>query len=238
MVRPADFDDEKTYPWILALHGGPEGAWTDGWKQQFHAAAWAEQGYVVVLPNITGSTGFGTKFRDDVCGSWGGRPVEDVIQLIKHLETIQYLDQNKAFCGAIWQDGIFSLPTWLMQTDQIVNNGSFGESTFPWTRPENLDRCNPGRPDRLVKFRNAPPTLVITGERDCRSLTTEALAMFKTLQAQGVPSVLLTFSDEGRWITGRDENSLCWYRTAFEWANDCVAGKMKRGDIDYSMDGH
>ncbi|KAM3432758.1 hypothetical protein MY4824_006393 [Beauveria thailandica] len=132
------------------------------------------------------------------------------------------------FCGAIWQDAIFSLPTWLMQTDQIVNNDSFGESTFPGTRPENLDRCNPARPDRLAKFRNAPPTLVITGDRDHRSPTTEALAMFKTLQAQGVPSALLTFSDEGRWITGRDENSLRWYRTTFEWANDCVAGKMKR----------
>ncbi|PQK15492.1 hypothetical protein BB8028_0005g10050 [Beauveria bassiana] len=256
MVRPADFDDEKTYPWILALHGGPEGAWTDGWKQQFHAAAWAEQGYVVVLPNITGSTGFGTKFRDNVRGSWGGRPVDDVSQLIKHLETVPYLDQNKSviqgasfgaylisclfshgiitkFCGAIWHDGIFSLPTWLMQTDQIVNDGSFGESTFPWTQPENLERFNPARPERLVKFRNAPPTLVTTGDRDYRSPTTEALAMFKTLQAQGVPSALLTFSDEGHWITGRDENSLRWYRTAFEWAHDCVAGKIKRGDIDY-----
>lgn len=64
MVRPADFDDSKTYPWILAPHGGPEGAWMDAWQPRAHAAAWAEQGYVVILPNITGSTGFGTKFRD------------------------------------------------------------------------------------------------------------------------------------------------------------------------------
>ncbi|KAK8144713.1 hypothetical protein G3M48_005462 [Beauveria asiatica] len=241
MVRPADFDDEKTYPWILALHGGPEGAWTDGWKQQFHAAAWAEQGYVVVLPNITGGTGFGTKFRDVIQGaSFGAYLISclfshQVITKVKPYVSV-YKSAALLTCQQVLRrhlaDGIFSLPTWLMQTDQIVNNGSFGESTFPWARPENLDRCNPARPDRLVKFRNAPPTLVMTGDRDHRSPTTEALAMFKTLQAQGVPSALLTFSVEGRWITGRDENSLRWYRTAFEWANDCVAGKMKRGDVD------
>ncbi len=114
IVRPADFDDSKTYPWILAPHGGPEGAWMDAWQPRAHAAAWAEQGYVMILPNITGSTGFGTKFRDstflinrssyadirltrpDVRGSWGDRPVQDLIQLIKHLETVPYLDQDKA----------------------------------------------------------------------------------------------------------------------------------------------
>ncbi|KAJ3496561.1 hypothetical protein NLG97_g2575 [Lecanicillium saksenae] len=256
IIHPSDFDQNKAYPWILSPHGGPEGAWTDGWKQQFHAAAWAEQGYVVVLPNITGSVGFGTKFRDNVRGSWGGRPLADLILLIKHLESVPYLDQDKAviigasfgaymisclcsheiitkFCGAIWHDGIFNLPTWIIHTDQMVNDGSFGESIFPWIQPENLDQFNPARADRLVKFRNAPPTLVTSGDKDYRSPTTEALAFFRTLQGQGVPSALLTFPDEGHWITGRDENSLRWYQTAFEWANDCVSGKIKRGDTDY-----
>ncbi|ATY62913.1 oligopeptidase family [Cordyceps militaris] len=258
VVRPAAFDVTKTYPWILSPHGGPEAAWTDGWKQQFHAAAWAEQGYVVILPNITGSTGFGTKFRDDVRGSWGGRPVEDLLQLMKHLETVPYLDQDKAviigasfgaymisclcshevitkFCGAIWHDGIFSLPTWLLQTDQIVHDGSFGASTFPWIQPANLARFDPARPDRLAQFRHAPPTLVTSGDRDYRSPTTEALAFFKTLRAQGVPAALLTFADEGHWITDREENALRWYRTAFAWAKSCVEGKIRRGDVDYSI---
>ncbi|OAR01726.1 hypothetical protein LLEC1_03266 [Akanthomyces lecanii] len=256
MVRPADFDDSKTYPWVLAPHGGPEGAWMDAWQPRAHAAAWAEQGYILILPNITGSTGFGTKFRDNVRGSWGGRPVHDLIQLMKHLETVPYLDQDKAiitgasygaymisclcshqvitkFCGAIWHDGIYSLPTWLLQTDQVVNDGSFGESTFPWIQPENLEQFNPARPDRQIHFRNAPPMLITNGDKDYRSPTTEALALFKTLRAQGVPSALLTFSDEGHWISGRDENTLRWYRTCFEWANGCVSGKIKRGDVDY-----
>lgn len=34
LVRPSEFDENKKYPWILSPHGGPEGAWTDGWKQQ------------------------------------------------------------------------------------------------------------------------------------------------------------------------------------------------------------
>lgn len=137
------------------------------------------------------------------------------------------------FCGAIWHDGIYSLPTWLLQTDQVVNDGSFGESTFPWIQPENIEQFNPARPDRQIHFRNAPPMLITNGDKDYRSPTTEALALFKTLQAQGVPSALLTFSDEGHWISDRDENALRWYRTCFEWANSCVTGKIKRGDVDY-----
>lgn len=75
--------------------------------------------------------------------------------------------------------------------------------------------------------------LITNGDKDYRSPTTEALALFKTLQVQGVPSALLTFSDEGHWISDRDENTLRWYRTCFEWANSCVTGKIKRGDVDY-----
>lgn len=122
---------------------------------------------------------------------------------------------------------------WVIQTDQIVNDGSFGDSVFPWISPANLDQFNPARPDRLEHFRNAPPTLVTTGDKDYRSPTADALAFFRTLQGHGVPSALLTFEDEGHWITGRDENSLRWYRTTIDWVNKCVSGELKRGDVDY-----
>ena len=77
IIRPSDFCENEAYPWVLMVHGGPVSAWADTWSfrvsriivinvmganadaPQWSAAAWAQQGYVVVCPNITGSTGYG-----------------------------------------------------------------------------------------------------------------------------------------------------------------------------------
>lgn len=79
-----------------------------------------------------------------------------------------------------------------------------------------MDRWNPARPDLLQNWARAPPTLIVHGERDCRAPVTEALAAFRTLQVVGVPSRLLTFPDEGRWVE-KPENALEWHHVLFDW---------------------
>jgi dipeptidyl aminopeptidase/acylaminoacyl peptidase len=62
VVKPSYFDENKTYPLALLIHGGPQDGWRDAWSTRWNPAVWAEQGYVVVMPNVTGSTGFGLDF--------------------------------------------------------------------------------------------------------------------------------------------------------------------------------
>lgn len=81
----------------------------------------------------------------------------------------------------------------------------------------------------MKNWNNGPPTIVIHSEKDYRCPITEGLAIFNTLQAQGVPSRFLTFSDEGHWVLGA-ENSLEWYSTVWDWVQRCVDGEIKRGD--------
>src|SRR2546430_11414659 len=50
------------------IHGGPQGAWTDAWSTRWNPAVFAEQGYVVICPNPTGSTGYGQDFVDAIQG--------------------------------------------------------------------------------------------------------------------------------------------------------------------------
>ena len=68
IVKPPDFDASRKYPLLVLVHGGPEGAWTDGWTYRWNAEVLASAGYVVFMPNPRGSTGFGQKFveRADV----------------------------------------------------------------------------------------------------------------------------------------------------------------------------
>lgn len=95
----------------------------------------------------------------------------------------------------------------MIQSDVLANDGSFGDSPHLWDNFDELDKWNPARPELLRNWKHAPPTLVIHSDKDYRCPITEGLATFNTLQAQGVPSRFLTFSDEGHWVAG-PENSL------------------------------
>lgn len=61
--------------------------------------ALAEQGYIVILPNIIGSTGFGEKFCEDVFGDWGGRPYHDLVKCWEYVEDkFKFADMERAVC--------------------------------------------------------------------------------------------------------------------------------------------
>ena len=63
ILKPPGFDPKKKWPLVFLVHGGPQGAWEDGWSYRWNPEVWAAQGYVVALPNPRGSTGFGQKYR-------------------------------------------------------------------------------------------------------------------------------------------------------------------------------
>lgn len=176
---------------------------------------------------------------------------------MRYLEDVPYLDQSKAvlagasyggymvswmlghdiakkFCCAIWHDGIFDIPTLMLNTDFQDDDASFGGlPPYIWENAENLEKYNPARPELLKNWAaNAPPTLVVHSEKDYRCPITEGLAVFQTLQAQGVPSRFLTFGDEGHWVL-KPENSLLWHDTVFDWMRRCCAGEIKRGDTTW-----
>ena len=78
VIRPSNFDDSKKYPVAYLIHGGPQGAWGDSWSTRWNPAVFAEQGFIVVTPNITGSTGYGQAFTDAINKNWGGDPLRDI----------------------------------------------------------------------------------------------------------------------------------------------------------------
>lgn len=97
VVRPSDFDQSKTYPLAFLIHGGPQSAWKDSWSTRWNPAVFAEQGYVVVLPNPTGSTGYGQDYIDAIQCEWGGRPYVDLVECFEHIEKeIAYIDTSRA----------------------------------------------------------------------------------------------------------------------------------------------
>ena len=101
VVRPSNFYAEenkgKKYPLALLIHGGPQGAWMDSWSTRWNPAVFAEQGYVVVAPNPTGSTSYGMAFQDGIQNEWGGRPYQDLVKCVDYIEqSMPYVDMSRA----------------------------------------------------------------------------------------------------------------------------------------------
>lgn len=97
VVRPSNYDSSKKYPVAYIIHGGPQGAWADSWSTRWNLAIFAEQGYIVVAPNPTGSTGYGQAFTDSIRRNWGGDPYQDIFNVFEWVgENMPEADNDRA----------------------------------------------------------------------------------------------------------------------------------------------
>ena len=237
LVRPPAFDANKKYPLVLIAHGGPQTMWHDGWSYRWNPAVFAAPGYVVLLINRRGSTGFGQKFTDEIQDDWGGKAFTDLMEGTDYaLKKYPFIDANRmAAAGASY--GGFMMDWFESQTKgrfkAIVSHAGtynqesqygateelwFPEREFkgtPWTNPGSYAKWSPKtHAADFGKYKT--PTLVICGELDYRVPYTQSLEFFTALQRQGVPSKLLIFPDEGHWIL-KPQNSGYWYKTVLGW---------------------
>lgn len=231
IVKPPQFDKSKKYPMVLLIHGGPQGAWFDSWGYRWNYQMWAARGYVTVLINPHGSTGYGQAFTEQISGDWGGAAYEDLMKGVDHVIKLGYVDPNRMgaaggsyggymvnwilghtdrFKALVSHAGVYNL-TSMYATEELW----FADWEFkgtPWDNPELYTKWSPHLSAKNFKT----PTLVVHGELDYRVPVGEGLQLFSTLQRKGVPSKLLYYPDEGHWIL-KPQNSELWYKTVLDW---------------------
>jgi dipeptidyl aminopeptidase/acylaminoacyl peptidase len=96
IVKPPNFDPSKKYPVKFLIHGGPQGAWGDAWSYRWNPELMAASGYVVVMVNPRGSTGYGQAFIDGVNGDWGGKPYVDLMRGLDAAEAqFPFIDKTR-----------------------------------------------------------------------------------------------------------------------------------------------
>ena len=77
VYKPRDFDPDKLYPALIIPHGGPTYHYNLTFSENIQY--FADLGYVVMLPNVRGSDGYGAAFRDACIKDWGGPDHDDWI---------------------------------------------------------------------------------------------------------------------------------------------------------------
>lgn len=232
IVTPPGFDAAKKYPAIVLIHGGPQGSWNDAWSYRWNPQLFVARGYVVLMPNPRGSTGFGQKFVEEISGDWGGRAYVDIMNGVDKFAALPYVDSTRIgaagasfggymvdwilghtdrFKALVSHDGVYNLTSEYGVTEELW----FPEWEFkgnPWDNPEQYEKWSPHMFAKNFKT----PTMVVQGELDFRVPVDQGLQLFTTLQRKNIPSKLVYFPDEGHWVL-KPQNSRLWYGQVLAW---------------------
>lgn len=235
LLKPPRFNQGAKYPVKFLIHGGPQGQWGDEWSYRWNAELLAADGYVVIMVNPRGSTGYGQAFVDGVNADWGGKPYIDLMNGLDYAEkTYPFIDKDREcalgasyggymidwilghtnrFKCLVSHDGMFNTESAYGSTEELW----FPEWEFkgtPWTNREGYRKWSP----HLFASQFKTPTLVVHSQLDYRLDVSEGFQLFTTLQRLGVPSKMLYFPDEGHWVL-KPQNSQLWYSTVNQWVS-------------------
>lgn len=235
VVKPPKFDPKQKYPVMFLLHGGPQGAWGESWSFRWNPQVFAAAGFVVVMPNPRGSTGYGQQFTDEINQDWGGKVYDDVMAVVDYVAAQPWADSARfaaaggsyggylvnwilghsdRFRALVSHAGVYDLKSMGAETEELwFVKWEFGG--MPWERPDVFEKWSPS--NHVAKFKT--PTLVIHGEVDYRVPVGQGMQLFTGLQLQKVPSKMLLFPDEGHWIL-KPQNSMLWYNSVIEWVSE------------------
>lgn len=237
IMKPSFFDSSKTYPLALLIHGGPRSSWADAWSTSWNPLLFAEQGYIVVLPNPTGSIGFGNDFSAAVKGEWGGKAYVDIVNCFEYVEShFPFVDTTRAcalgasyggylinwiagqplakkFKALVVHDGVWSLAA--VYASDIAASVRFDFLGQLWENQAQWDKHDPCR----YTDNWTTPMLIIHSSKDYRCNINQGLAAYNVCLQRGIRARFLNFPDENHVVSGR-ENSLQWHRTVLGWINE------------------
>lgn len=237
VLYPPGFDEDRQWPLVHLIHGGPHGVFGDQWHYRWNAQAIAANGYVVAHVNFHGSTSWGQAFAESIEGDWGDRPYEDVNAATDVLVARGFIDPSRMAVTGGSYGGY--LTAWIIsQTDRyacaiahaaVTNLGGMHASDVVfhrataygaeyWVDHERVDKWSPS----IHAAGYTTPTLVIHGEKDYRVPVTQGLELYGVLKAKGVEARLVYYPDENHWILS-PQNSLHWYGEFVGWLDRYLA---------------
>jgi dipeptidyl aminopeptidase/acylaminoacyl peptidase len=233
VVRPPGFDASKKYPLFVMIHGGPHSMWRDQFFVRWNYHLMAAPGYVLLLTNYSGSTGFGEEFARSIQGDPLKGPADEINEAADAaIKQFPFIDGSRQCAGGASYGG--HLSNWLQGTTTrykclvshagLVNlEAQWGTSDTIYSREVNLggppwEQGSVWREQNPIRYaaRFRTPVLVTVGENDFRVPLNNSLEYWSALQRMKVPSRLIVFPDENHWIQ-KGEDSRLFYAEVSAW---------------------
>jgi dipeptidyl aminopeptidase/acylaminoacyl peptidase len=235
IVKPPGFDAAKKYPLLLEIHGGPFASYGPSFAAeiQLYAAA----GYVVLYLNPRGSTGYGEEFADLIHHDYPNNDYGDLMSGVDAVLGRGYVDAQRLFVTGGSGGGV--LTAWIVgHTDRfraavvvkpVINWTSFvltADMTnyfyrywfegFPWENEQSYWKRSP-----LAYVGNVhTPTMLMTGEVDYRTPSSEAEQFYQALKLRKIDTALVRVPNASHDISARPSlliakvaYVLAWFRS-------------------------
>ncbi|MFT5941417.1 MAG: dipeptidyl aminopeptidase/acylaminoacyl peptidase [Sediminicola sp.] len=238
VVKPIGFDTTKKYPTILWIHGGPVSQYQ--FEYDVEPQLYAANGYVTLLINPRGSSGYGQAFSEALFADWGNKDYQDVMAAVDYVIGQGYADPSKLGVGG-WSYGGILTNYVITKTDRFkgaVSGASEGlyranyghdhyqltwelELGLPWENAEAWEKISPFNQVANI----TTPTLWIGGEKDWNVPILNSEQMYQAMKRLGRETQLVVYPGEHHgirrptFVKDRLERYLQWFKTHVKESN-------------------
>lgn len=226
LALPPDFDENRQYPLVLFIHGGPFTSALDSDHVRWSPHLIAAPGYVVLLVDYTGSVGYGAEFSRNIQGDPLATPGAELVEAADEAtRRFGFIDPDRQAATGASYGG--HLVNWLLATtdrfDVLVGHAGLVSLEGQWATSDVIfhrEIMNAGPPWESEVWREqspstyaynfSTPTMLTIGLRDYRVPPNQTIAAWSYLQRMQVPSRLLVFHDADHWIMNGKEARYFW----------------------------
>lgn len=232
LVTPPDFDEDKKYPLMLEIHGGPFSAYGPHFSAevQLYAAA----GYVVLYTNPRGSTSYGFDFANGIHHDYPGQDYDDLMSGVDAVIARGFVDTEQLFVTGGSGGGV--LTSWIVGKTDRFAAAAVAKPVINWASmalysdiPETVASYwfeKPPWEDYETYWRRSPlslvgnvstPTMLITGESDMRTPMPESEQYYQALKLRGVDAALVRIPESSHGIASRPSNLIAKVDNILAW---------------------
>ena len=214
LLYPAHYDPKKTYPMVVVVHGGPSSAVIPRWPGVgYGAAPLSALGYFVFQPNPRGSFGQGEKYVQANRKDFGYGDLRDILAGVDAVEKKVPVDDKRLGLTGWSYGGFMSMfaPTQTQRFRAVVAGAGisnwqsyYGQNLIDQWMPPFFGASVYDDPAVYAKSsainfikQVKTPMLIVVGDRDAECPAPQSFEMWHALRAQGVPTSLVVYPDEG-----------------------------------------
>ncbi|MEM6629036.1 MAG: S9 family peptidase [Bacteroidota bacterium] len=212
LTYPINYEEGKSYPIILQVHGGPAGVFTQsftGGPSIYLTQFFAEKGYFILRPNPRGSLGYGKDFRFANFKDWGYGDGDDLLSGLSYVIEKGMADPDRQYLMG-WSYGGYMTSFMVTRTQQfkaasmgaglpnlvsMVTTTDIPDYLVAHFGGEFFDDYETyEKHSAMYRIKNVTtPTQVIHGQNDLRVPFTQGQEFYVGLKRLGVPTEMIVY---------------------------------------------